>query len=70
MTIKEMECVYSAIWHAKELINHLCCEDYPYSDFEDEDFCEMYYELNRMNMDITEKINAAREASAMGGAEQ
>lgn len=59
MTVKEMQCVHSAIWHAKEIIEQLGCQDYPYTEFYDEDFKKMFYALNKMDILILEKIDLA-----------
>ena len=57
MTIKELECVASAIRHTKEVIAQLGCENYPFSQFDDEDIGEMFYSLNDMVMAIDGKID-------------
>ena len=63
MTVKEMKCIYNAIWHAKEIIEELACEDFPYTSFED-GFGEMYYRLNDMCIEITKKIDEAEKGGA------
>ena len=67
MTVKEMECVFSAIWHAKETIENLACENYPYTEFVDSDFCKMFYTLNEMNIAISKKIEVAKAAQNRKG---
>lgn len=63
MTIKELKCLHSAIWHVKELIEELDCEDYPFTEFQDPDLCKMFYELNDMSIAITKKIDEAEAAT-------
>lgn len=63
MTVKEMRCVYSAILNAKEIIEQLGSEDYPFTEIEDDDFSAMFYKLNRMCIKISQKINAAEKAA-------
>ena len=58
MTAKELRVVYSAIWHAKETIEELCCADYPYTEFEDKELRDMFYTLNRMCITLNGKMAA------------
>ena len=62
MTVKEMNCIISAIRNAKEAIAQLACENYPFTGFED-DFGEMHYKLNEMCIAISKKIDAAEAAA-------
>ena len=66
MTVKEMNCILSAIRNAKNAIEELACEDYPLTEFAD-GFGEMFYQLNDMCRAITKKIAAAEKG---GVAEQ
>ena len=61
MTVKELRCVHSSIWHTKELIEQLACEDYPYTAFEDETLRDMFYQLNDMCIEINKRIDAKEE---------
>lgn len=63
MTIKELKSIRSAIRHAKQLIQELACEDYPFTEFEDKDLSDMFYELNDMCVAFTAKIEAAEAAA-------
>lgn len=61
MTTKEMKTILFAIRNAKTAIEELACENYPDTEFEDEDFREMFYKLNDMCITINEKIDAAEK---------
>lgn len=63
MTPKEMKTILFAIRNAKAAIEELACENYPDTEFEDEDFREMFYKLNDMCITINEKIDAAEEGA-------
>lgn len=63
MTVKELNCIYSSVWNAKEIIENLACENYPYTEFEDKQMRKMFYDLNRMCITINRKIKAAEKAA-------
>ena len=63
MTVKELNCIISAIRNAKETIEQLACENYPYTAFED-NFGAMYYQLNDMCIAIHKKIVEAEKGGA------
>ena len=63
MTIKEMKTILFAIRNAKASIEELACENYPDTEFEDEDFRNMFYSLNDMCITINEKIYAAEKGA-------
>lgn len=65
MTVKEMNCIISAIRNAKEAIAQLASENYPFTGFED-DFGVMHYQLNEMCIAISKKIDAAEAAATKG----
>ena len=66
MTVKEMNCMREAIRCAQNVIEQLACENYPYTEFEDEDFHSMFYQLNGMCIAIGKKIEAAKAAATKG----
>ena len=66
MTVKEMKCALEVIRSAKNAIQQLDCENYPYARFEDDDFCCMFYQLNDMCIAIGKKIDAAEAAATKG----
>lgn len=63
MTVKEMKCVYAAISNAQYAIEQLACENYPYTEFEDEDVREMFYTLNSFCISIRKKIDVSEAAA-------
>ena len=58
---KKLKAVYVALLNARDTIEILFCENYPYTDFEDEDLCKMFYELNNMAIEIRNKIDNRKE---------
>lgn len=62
MDKKSLEVIQNAIWHVKDTISTLACEDYPVTPFVDDDLREMYYGLNDMSIKLTEKIKALEES--------
>lgn len=56
MDIKSLTVIRTAIWSAKDIIEELACEDYPYTPFEDEDLSDIFYQLNSMGIALTEKM--------------
>lgn len=61
MTEKELRVILRGISSAKENIELLACENYPHASFVDQDFEDMFYELNRMAMLVHAKIDACVE---------
>lgn len=58
MDIKSLTVIRAAIWSAKDIIEELACEDYPYTPFKDEDLSDIFYQLNSMGIALTEKIKS------------
>lgn len=58
MTKKELCVIRECIRGAQQVIKSLACEDYPFTEFCDSDFRDMYYSLNSMAMSLTSKIEA------------
>ena len=50
--------IEAALNCASDLIQHLCTEDYPDTDFRDKEIKEMFYELNSMVLKIYDKLKA------------
>lgn len=58
MTKKELTVIQHCIRNAKESIEELACENYPFTDFYDKELADMFLELNNMCITITRKIEA------------
>ena len=50
--------IKAALNCASDIIQHLCTEDYPATDFVDKEIKEMFYELNSMVLKIYDKLKA------------
>ena len=61
-TVNELRAIYSAIWHAKELIELLDADGSSTNGFDTPELREMFYTLNSMNI----KLTAMREALEEG----
>lgn len=57
MDKKKLEIILDGIWHVKNTISTLCCENYPMTPFEDDDLSEMFYSLNDMCILLGQKIS-------------
>jgi hypothetical protein len=55
MTAKQLQVIHEVLWAAKETIQLLACDDYPYGEFKDEELCKMYFTLNEMCIKVTNK---------------
>ena len=58
MSKNELMAIKAALNCASDIIQHLCTEDYPETDFGDKEIKEMFYELNSMVLKIYAKIKA------------
>ena len=56
MSIKHLEVIQSAIRNARNSIEILSCENYPYTDFFDEELEKMFVDLSKMSILLTKKI--------------
>lgn len=56
MTKKELKVIRSCISAAQDAIEHLATENYPYTDFCDEDLSDIFYQLNSMCILLTDKM--------------
>lgn len=56
MDEKRLEAIYGAVRHAKETVEVLACENFPYTNFEDDDLRKMFYDLNDMCILLSQKI--------------
>lgn len=59
MTKKELTVILNGVRHARNSIDVLGFENYPYGMAEDEDIRKMYYELNDMCILLVKKIKKA-----------
>ena len=59
MTKKELRVIRDAISLAQSAIEALACENYPYSAFDAKYLRDMYYDLNDMCLELSEKITEA-----------
>lgn len=48
--------IHDAIRHARDAIEKLACENYPFTDFSDARLEKMFYDLNNMDMTVTKII--------------
>lgn len=60
-SIKHLEAIQCAIRHAKDTIEILACENYPYTDFFDEEFRKMFVDLTKMSLLLTKKVEEEKE---------
>ena len=58
MDIKSLTVIRTAIRSARDIIEELACEDYPYTPFEDKDLRDIFYQLNSVEMALTEKMES------------
>ena len=56
MTRKELKVIFKALDAAQGVIEELCCEDYPKTDFADPEFRHMFYALNDMCLKTLAKL--------------
>ena len=52
-TINELRAIYSAIWHAKELIELLDADSSCINGFDTPELRDIFYALNDMNIKLT-----------------
>lgn len=61
MTVKELKVIHEALWAACRIVENLACENYPHTEFEDDDFRRMFYELNDMCIMVSNKEEELQE---------
>lgn len=64
MVKSHLRAILCAINSAQETVGTLACENYPFTPFCDDDFREMFYQLNDMSLKIHEKIEQASKEQA------
>lgn len=57
MTIKELKQIRNSLYNARDTVEILATENYPFTDFEDEEIRDIFYNLNEMAITITNKID-------------
>ena len=57
MYIRKLKTILAALRNARETIELLATENFPYTDFEDEEIRKMFYELNNMAIAMSNKID-------------
>lgn len=58
MTKKQLVVIQRNIRNAKETIEELACENYPFTEFCDPDLEKMFYDLNIMCITLGNKIDS------------
>ena len=58
MEIRKLKTILAALRNARVTIEILATENFPYTDFEDEEIREMFYDLNNMAIVMSNKIDA------------
>lgn len=61
MTIKELKQIRNAVWHARETVELLATENFPFTDIEDAEIRDIFYNLNEMSITISNKIDILEE---------
>ena len=61
MNKKELRLIRNIIANAMDAITLLACDNYPYTDFKDDYFREVFYQLNDIGFNISKKIAACDE---------
>ena len=56
MEIRKLETILSVLRSARETIELLSTENFPFTDFEDPELGEIFYKLNNMAITIANKI--------------
>ena len=57
MEIRKLKTILAALRNARDTIEMLATENFPYTDFEDEEIGKMFYELNKMAITMSNKID-------------
>ena len=57
MNEKALVVILDALRHARDTVEVLACENYPYTDFYDDRFKEIFYDLNDMNIKVSKIID-------------
>ena len=60
MTKNELDVIWKTLTHAKEVIQDLACENYPWTPFEEPELHDMFYRLNEMCITVNRKMEATR----------
>ena len=58
MNKKELRLIRNIITNAQDAIELLACDNYPYTDFHDDYFREVFYQLNDIAFSISKKIES------------
>ena len=61
MNEKVLDVILSALRHARDTVEALACENYPYTAFYDERLKEIFYDLNDMNIKVTKIIDEQKK---------
>lgn len=61
MNEKALVVILDALRHARDTVEALACENYPYTDFYDDRFEEIFYDLNDMNIKVTKIIDEQKK---------
>lgn len=60
MKKNELRAIYSALYHAKEVIENLTAPQYPYGGFYNAEFESMFYAINQMCIQVSDMQDAAK----------
>ena len=61
MNKQELRLIRNIIANAMDAITLLACDNYPHTDFKDDYFREVFYQLNDIGFSISKKIAACDE---------
>ena len=56
MEIRKLEAILTVLRSARETVELLAAENFPFTDFEDPELGEIFYKLNDMSITIANKI--------------
>lgn len=56
MEIRKLEAIFTVLRSARETVELLAAENFPFTDFEDPELGEIFYKLNDMSITIANKI--------------
>lgn len=57
MTIKELKQIRNSLYNARDTVEILGTENYPFTNFEDKEIRDIFYNLNEMAITISNKIH-------------
>lgn len=61
MNEKALDVILDALRHARDTVEFLACENYPYTDFHDKRLKKIFYDLNDMNIKVTKIIDEQKK---------